>query len=179
VALAAVRVLPARDVAAGQEGKVYSWRRTSRVGWGAKAPAPAAATRQSAEPQVASPQVVRLCLREGVCVYFGCAASDKRLYGGGTRAASSILQYTAVYCSILQYTAVYCSILRCFWICFLFFGHWGVAGLVDKKDENGSMNMCWCWITMVAPCFKKSFKIRSWVPSPQMPYFGGHLTSAT
>ena len=27
VALAAVRVLPARDVAAGQEGKVYNWRR--------------------------------------------------------------------------------------------------------------------------------------------------------
>ena len=25
----------------------------------------------------------------------------------------------------------------------------------------------------MAPCFKKSFKIRSWVPSPQMPYFGG------
>jgi len=25
---------------------------------------------------------------------------------------------------------------------------------------------------LVAPCFKKSFyKIRSWVPSPQMPYF--------
>ena len=22
---------------------------------------------------------------------------------------------------------------------------------------------------LVAPCFKKSFKIRSWVPSPQMP----------
>ena len=27
MALAAVRVLPARDVAAGQEGKVYNWRR--------------------------------------------------------------------------------------------------------------------------------------------------------
>ena len=27
MALAAVCVLPARDVAAGQEGKVYSWRR--------------------------------------------------------------------------------------------------------------------------------------------------------
>jgi len=26
---------------------------------------------------------------------------------------------------------------------------------------------------LVAPRFKKSFKIRSWVPSPQMPYFGG------
>ena len=104
------------------------------------------------EPQVASPQVVRLCLRAGVCVYFGCAASAKRLYGGGTRAASGILQYTAVYCSILQYTAVYwytavyCSILRCFWIFFLFFGHWGVAGLADEKDETGSMHMC--WITM-------------------------------
>ena len=24
---------------------------------------------------------------------------------------------------------------------------------------------------LVAPCFKKSFKIRSWIPSPQMPYF--------
>jgi len=24
-------------------------------------------------------------------------------------------------------------------------------------------------LVVVAPCFKKSFKIRSWVPSPQMP----------
>ena len=89
MALADVRVLPARDVAAGQEGKVYSWRRTSRVGWGANAPAPAAATRQSAEPQVASPQVVRLCLLASGCL-------------GLTR-----LQYTAVYCSILQYTEMF------------------------------------------------------------------------
>ena len=36
----------------------------------------------------------------------------------------------------------------------------------------------WLWIMwlitykiLVAPCFKKSFKIRSRVPSPQMPYF--------
>jgi len=92
---------------------------TSRVGWGAKAPAPAAAARQSAEPPVASPQVVRLCLREGVCVLFMCAASDKD-YMVEERAQRlpqrpvycSILQYTAVYCSILQYTAVYCSILQ-------------------------------------------------------------------
>ena len=52
-----------------------------------------------------------------------------------------------VCCSILQYAAVYCSILRCFWIFFLFFGHWGVAGLADKKDENGSMHMCWITMT--------------------------------
>jgi len=32
-------------------------------------------------------------------------------------------------------------------------------------------------IILVAPRFKKSFKIRSWVPSPQMPYFGGPTTS--
>jgi len=68
VALSAVRVLPARDVAVGQEGKVYNWRREpltdkpGRLG-GGEAPAPAAAARQSAEPHVASPQVVRICLR--------------------------------------------------------------------------------------------------------------------
>ena len=28
-----------------------------------------------------------------------------------------------------------------------------------------------CICILVAPRFKKSFKIRSWVPSPQMPYF--------
>jgi len=27
------------------------------------------------------------------------------------------------------------------------------------------------YIILIAPCFKKYFKIRSWVPSPQMPYF--------
>jgi len=91
------------------------------------------------EPQVASPQVVRLYLRAGVCVYFGCAASAKRLYGGGTRAASGTLQYTAVYCSILQYTEMFLDF-------FLIFCHWGVAGLADEKDETGSMHMC--WITM-------------------------------
>jgi len=31
----------------------------------------------------------------------------------------------------------------------------------------------------VAPCFKKSFKIRSWVPSPQMPYFNNQQVTRT
>ena len=31
------------------------------------------------------------------------------------------------------------------------------------------LGLLFIFLILVAPCFKKSFKIRSWVPSPQMP----------
>ena len=52
-----------------------------------------------------------------------------------------------------------------------------VDEVFNCRSAHPRVNMYIFKDILVAPRFKKSFKIRSWVPSPQMPYFGGPTTS--